>query len=241
MARRHQDALQVLIADIVHGVRPEGEQLPRETDLVDQFGISRGVVREVIRELENRHLVKVTHGKGATIRPAAQWDLLDADVLAAVLDSPQGAGVLGQYLECRKIMEIEAAGLAAERATEADVAALSETLDRMEVSAARPPSTAAETLFHEADLAFHQALIGATGNRALASLVERIHTALLTARYPTARPEYRQERALPEHRAILKAVAAGNPRAARKAMATHLDTIAGYVDEYVSARATAGR
>jgi len=65
MARRHRDVLRVLIADIVGGVREEGEQLPRETDLVEEFGVSRGVVRECIRALEERHLVSVKHGKGA--------------------------------------------------------------------------------------------------------------------------------------------------------------------------------
>jgi GntR family transcriptional repressor for pyruvate dehydrogenase complex len=232
MARRHRDALQVLVADIVSGTRPEGQQLPRETDLAAEFGVSRGVVREVIRGLEDRHLVKVVHGVGATVQDADAWDMLDPDVLAAVLQSSQGPDVLAEYLECRRIMEIEAAGLAAERATEVDLERMSEAMARMEVGAARPPSDAAERLFHEADLAFHAALIGATGNRVMAGVVGRIQVALLTARYPTARPEYRQERALPEHRAILKAVAAGNPRAARKAMAAHLDTVGEYLREY---------
>lgn len=232
MARRHRDVLEVLIADIVGGVRAPGDQLPRETDLVGEFGVSRGVVREVIRGLEERKLVRVVHGKGATVQPGSDWDMLDADVLAAVLASPSGADILGEYLECRRIMEIEAAGLAAERAGVDDVEALTAAFERMEVAASRPPGPAAEALFHEADLAFHGALIAATGNRALAGVVQRIHAALLTARYPTARPAYRQERALPEHRAILKAVAAGNALAARKAMATHLHTVGDYLREY---------
>jgi len=107
---------------------------------------------------------------------------------------------------------------------------------RMEATVRRPPGPASEAMFHEADLMFHTTLISATGNHALSSLVERIHKALLAARYPTARPEYRVERSLPEHQAILKAVAAGNPRAARKAMATHLATIAEYLREYAGDR-----
>ncbi len=234
MARRHRDVLRVLIADIVSGAREEGEQLPRETDLVEEFGVSRGVVRECIRALEERHLVAVKHGKGATVRSSQHWDMLDADVLAAVLESPRGPAVLGEYLECRQILEVEAAGLAAERATERDLEQLADALTRMEATTKRPPGHATEAMFHEADLMFHQALIGATGNHALNGLIERIHKALLTARYPTARPEYRVQRALPEHQAILKAVAAGNPRAARKAMAAHLATIAEYLREYAS-------
>src|ERR1700722_17654384 len=126
MARRHRDVLRVLIANIVGGVREEGEQLPRETDLVEEFGVSRGVVRECIRALEERHLVSVKHGKGATILPAARWDMLDADVLAAALDSTRGAEVLGEYLECRQTLESEAPGLAAERASEDDLERLAD-------------------------------------------------------------------------------------------------------------------
>jgi DNA-binding FadR family transcriptional regulator len=101
----------------------------------------------------------------------------------------------------------------------------------MEESVNRPSGRAAEDLFHEADISFHQALIAATGNRALGGLVERIHTALLLARYPLARPQYRVKRALPEHRRILAAVASGDATEARTAMSDHLDTIASYLDK----------
>ncbi|HEX7291503.1 MAG TPA: FCD domain-containing protein, partial [Conexibacter sp.] len=90
---------------------------------------------------------------------------------------------------------------------------------------------AAEDLFHEADIAFHQALAAATGNRALAVLAERIHAALLVARYPLARPQHRVERALPEHRRILAAVEAHDAEEARAAMRDHLDTAAKYLRE----------
>jgi NAD(P)-dependent dehydrogenase (short-subunit alcohol dehydrogenase family) len=102
---------------------------------------------------------------------------------------------------------------------------MADALTRMEESTRRRPSHAAEDLFHEADIAFHQALIAATGNRALGVLVERIHGSLLAARYPLARPQYRIERALPEHRRIIAAVAQGDPVAAREAMTAHLETI----------------
>jgi GntR family transcriptional repressor for pyruvate dehydrogenase complex len=241
MARLHREVLKVLIGEIVAGEREPGTQLPREADLVEEFGVSRGVVREFIRALEERGLVSVKHGRGATVTPPSSWDMLDADVLAAILDSPQGGKALGEYLECRQILEIEAAGLAAERASEEDVQRLTGAMDALEAAAARPASRAAEDAFHQADLEFHRVLIRATGNRSLSSLIEHIHRALLAARYPTARPELRQERALPEHRAILKAVAAGNRNAARRAMTRHLETIAGYLREYVEGQSSAQR
>ena len=81
---------------------------------------------------------------------------------------------------------------------------------------------AAEDLYHEADIAFHRALIAATGNRALGNMTEPIHRALAAARRPLARPEHRLERSLPEHRRILAAIAAGDAAGAREAMRDHL-------------------
>jgi DNA-binding FadR family transcriptional regulator len=232
MARKHRDVMRILIADIVSGVRPAGEMLPREVDLADAFEVSRGVARETIRAMEERGLVSVKHGKGATVNEPADWDIFDPDVLAAVLETDRGSEVLAEYLECRRILEVEAAGIAAERAGRRDVANLEAAMARMEETAARAQSQAAEERFHEADIAFHQALIAATGNRALGGLVEGIHSALLLARFPLARPDYREEIALPEHRRILEAVSDHDGPAARQAMSDHLDTIAGYLDEH---------
>jgi len=224
--------MRILIADIVSGTRPAGEMLPREVDLAQEFDVSRGVARETIRALEERGMISVKHGKGATVSDAEQWDVFDPDVLAATLDTERGGDVLRQYVECRRILEVEAAALAAERGDEPHVAQIAVALERMQEASQLPASAVAEERFHQADLAFHQALIGATGNRALVGLVERIHSALLLARYPLARPQYRAERALPEHRRIYDAVAAGDPAAARQAMNAHLDTVAGYLGEH---------
>jgi len=231
MARLHRDVMRILITDIVTGIRPTGDMLPREVDLAEQFDVSRGVARETIRAMEERGLVSVKHGKGATVNAAAHWSVFDPDVLGVMLESDRGSDILAEYLECRRILEVEAAGLAAERASEDDLERVADALRRMEESASRPHGQAAENLFHEADIAFHQALIAATGNRALGGLVERIHSALLVARYPLARPQYRVKRALPEHRRIYEAIAAGDAGEARAAMNDHLDTVAGYLRE----------
>lgn len=234
MSRLHLNLMRVLIGDIVGGTHPVGSPLPREADLAARFGVSRGVARESLRGLEERGLVTVKHGRGATVNPDERWDVFDPYVLAALLDGDQGAAILTEYLECRRILEIEAASLAAERATETDLANLSDAFARMSAGAERVRGNpAAEDLFHEADVAFHQALIAATGNRALGNMTSPVHQALAAARRPLARPEYRLERGLPEHRRILAAIASRDPGEARAAMCAHLDTVEGYLREYV--------
>jgi GntR family transcriptional repressor for pyruvate dehydrogenase complex len=231
--------MRVLIADIVGASLPAGAALPREADLAASFGVSRGVARECIRGLEERGLVSVKHGRGATVSEADRWDVFDPEVLAALLECEQGADILGEYLECRRILEIEAAGLAAERATERDLAALSDAFARMSAGAERVSANpAAEDLYHEADVAFHRALIAATGNRALGNMTEPVHRALAAARRPLARPEHRRDRSLPEHRRILAAIASRDPAEARGAMSAHLDTVELYLREYAAARET---
>jgi len=233
MSRLHVSVMRVLMGDIVGRRLSTGDWLPREMDIAGAFGVSRGVARECIRSLEERGLVSVKHGRGATVMPDTRWDVLDPDVLGALIDSGRGAAILADYLESRRILEIEAAGLAAERARPDDLAALSDAFGRMVAAAERAvDSPAAEDLYHEADIAFHRSLIDATGNRALGAIAEPIHRALTTARRPLARPELRLERGLPEHRRILVAVAKADPAAARDAMRDHLLTVEAYLREY---------
>jgi DNA-binding FadR family transcriptional regulator len=241
MSRLHENVMRVLLEDVVNGRVAIGGWLPREADLAVQFSVSRGVARECVRGLEERGIVAVKHGRGATVQPEERWNVLDPDVLRALLDSDRGAEILGEYLESRRILEIAAAGLAAERADQSHLTALSDAFERMAATAARAvDSPAAEELYHEADIAFHRALIDAAGNRALGSMTEPIHRALIMARRPLARPEARLERSLPEHRRILAAVAQADPEGAREAMREHLLTVEAYLREYASRAVPAG-
>lgn len=225
--------MRVIVADIVSGAIAPGEMLPREADLANQFSVSRGVAREAIRGLEERGLISVKHGRGATVNAATEWDVFSADVLAALLETDRSADVLSEYLECRRILEIEAAGLAAQRASSEDLAVLADALAQMTESAERArENPAAEDFYHQADIAFHRAVIKATGNRALGRMTEPVHTALATARRPLARPEVRLERSIPEHKRLLVAIASKEPAEARAAMRDHLLTVERYLREY---------
>jgi GntR family transcriptional repressor for pyruvate dehydrogenase complex len=164
--------------------------------------------------------------------------VFDPDVVTALLDSHRSSDLLAEYVECRRILEVEAAGLAAERASKTDTTELAAAFARMEEIAKRPQSRRVEELFHEADVAFHEALIRATGNRALGRLIDRLHPVLVLARFKLARPRYWEDRALPEHRRILEAVANGDAIDAREAMTDHLATIATYLGDH---RKTTGR
>jgi GntR family transcriptional repressor for pyruvate dehydrogenase complex len=229
--RLHREAMLEFVAEIVSGELAPGAALPREIAVAERFGISRGIARECLRALEERGLATVRHGSATTVNPRDRWDLFDPDVIAASLAGPGAVALLAEYLECRRIVEIEAAGLAAERSTPEAVSALEERFAAMERAVAIRNPRAQEAAFHEADLAFHTALVEATGNLALLALVRRVDGALLAARYPLARPAYRRTRALPEHQAILAGVRERDADGARAAMREHLDTVETYLQE----------
>ena len=225
--------MRFLIGEITSGGYGPGDPLPREIDLAEQFSISRGVARECIRGLEERGLIEVTHGRGAKVTPHTHWDVFDPDVLTALLAGDRGPAALRDYLECRRILEVEAAALAAERCTAMDIERLTRAFEAMTDSAPRAVrNPAAEAHWSEADIEFHRAVVAATQNDALGRMTEPIHRALATAMPKLARPQLRFERALPEHKRVLDAIAGGVPDEARAAMRTHLNTVEKYLREY---------
>jgi DNA-binding FadR family transcriptional regulator len=241
MSSLHREVMLVLIGDITGGVVSEGERLPSLTQLATQFGVSTGVIRECQRALAERGLLSVRHGRRAVVNSEEEWDLFDPDVLAALVRGDRASRALGEYLESRRILEVEAAGLAAERATPAALQRLAEAFDVMRTAAERARTNpAAEPLYENADVAFHRAIVRAAGNRTLARMAEPIHRAL-TATFPAlARPQTRFERGLPEHARILAAISNGDAAGARQAMRDHLLTVEGYLRERVPTRTEAG-
>jgi GntR family transcriptional repressor for pyruvate dehydrogenase complex len=211
-----------LIEEIVAGDAATGTMLPREVDLAQRFAVSRGVAREVIRGLEERGLVAVTHGRGAEVAAPDRWDSFDPEVLTALLAAPDAKRFLTESLECQRLVEVQAAGLAAERAERADVEALTTAADRLETSITTAGRTAsAASHLHAADMDFHRAVVRAAGNRVLSQMAEPLHRALQAAVAPRATPGTLRRR-LAEHRDVLSAITAGDAVAARAAMDAHL-------------------
>jgi DNA-binding FadR family transcriptional regulator len=226
VSRLHQQLMRTLLSDIASGELVPGGAALRETDIAGRFGVSRGVARECVRGLEERGLVSVKPGLGATVTPPDRWAVFDPEVLSALLEARRGADVLDAYLECRRILEVAAVGLAAERAGEQDLAVVSEALERMATGARRATvNPAAEDFFHEAGLAFHEALMAATHNAALAAMLAPLWQALGAARRALGGPAGDLDRSLDEHRRILAAVAARDVDEARAAMEEHLSSV----------------
>src|SRR5919198_4670013 len=152
---RLSDAVARDLADaIAQGRYPPGDFLPSEQELAREYGASRNVVREALMMLGARRMVQVLHGRGSRVTPRHQWQLLD-QLVHLVRDDPR---VPHDLLELRRILEVEIAGLAAERATAEQCAAMAETIGRMREVADRPE----ECIEH--DIQFHRLLAEASAN-----------------------------------------------------------------------------
>lgn len=206
-----------LAASIRSGQLQPGDKLPTESAIMARFDVSRTVVREALSRLQASELVQTRHGIGTfVIEPSQTGNFRitssDLGTLADVIS----------VLELRISLETEAAGLAAQRRTAANLKALSQALQAFQASI-RQDSDAVPS-----DFQFHIEVARATGNRHFADLMMHLGTMIIPrARVNTpesaveGREQYLQ-RVHREHRRIYAAIRLRDVEAARAAMRTHL-------------------
>jgi GntR family transcriptional repressor for pyruvate dehydrogenase complex len=209
---RDRAADQILDMLISGGLNP-GERLPPERELCARLNVSRTVVREALNLLEARGLISIEHGRGAVVS-GGNTDAV-RDTLGLILRvRPK---VLWELLEMRKILEVEIAGLAAERATEEHVQAMLTQLERMLASIDTPEG------YVDADVEFHAVLARAARNEVVLTMLEPIVDLLRVSRRVSAsRRPGSALRALGEHEEILRCVEVGDTEGARREMRAHL-------------------
>lgn len=194
-------------------LRP-GDRLPAERDLARLVGVSRPTVRAGLRALAAMGVIEARRGSGTYI-PAGPPALASEPLrFQAAL---HGFTREDMY-EARRILEVGAAGLAAERATAEGRSALAEAVASLFATADDPQQ------FLLQDIAFHRALATASGNPILASMVEMVSALFYERRRETAAHATASERheAAEMHRRIYQAVRAGEAEKARRAMHDHL-------------------
>ncbi len=206
-----------IIGSIIEGHYRPGDLLPTEEVLSQQLGVSRPVVREATKSVTMLGMLRSRQGRGTEVLPYENWNEFAPEVLEARRELQSVDEFLIHLLEVRRIIEIEAASLAAERASAEDVALIETFI------AAMTDVGGDAAAFAAIDVGFHDAILAATGNRPLRSLLRSIEPALLAARTMslTSRPSG-VERSTREHRAIFKAISEGSASGARRAMSSHL-------------------
>lgn len=221
MSRLFQDGMRLLLREIAGGTPPEGGWLPRVVDLAHRLDASSGTAREIIRALEERGVVAVRHGRGARVLPVEEWDVLDPEVLAALLERREGREVVDEALECRRLLEGEAAALAARRIDPAGARTLTEAFERMRAAASdeRTPGQLAD-----AATSFREAVATRAGNRPMRRMLSPL--AAVDAAAITRLNRAGRNRLVERYEALLSAVCAGDADAARAAVEADVAAIA---------------
>ena len=212
---------QTLRDDIAAGRFAAGARLPAESALAETFDVSRPIVREAIALLKADGVLVTRKGSGAYVSetPGGQvW---------RVASTPDGGPTLAQLFELRRVVETACAEMAALRRTAADLQRIHDALATMQRHAADFPSAAA------ADIAFHHAIAQAAHNPCFTGLTDFVSQQLLVARQHAWENSARLHAAQgapraadTEHAALVDAIAAGNPEAARAAASAHLSAAA---------------
>ncbi len=182
---------------------------------------SRTALREAIKVLAAKGLVEAKPRIGTRVSPRESWNLLDPDVMAWQHESTPRHTFLRKLTEVRAVIEPHAAALAAERADATAIAELESAFNAMSAALKAPAASAPDVdAFVEADMRFHLAILRACGNDLLEQMTRTVYSALPVSFQTTSRRPGSARRSLPKHRAILRAISAGQPSQAYSAMRT---------------------
>ncbi|MDR7482036.1 MAG: FadR/GntR family transcriptional regulator [Armatimonadota bacterium] len=192
------------------GLKP-GDPLPTERELMQTYRVGRSSVREALRMLESRGLIRPS--ANGTFQVAEYSNPLSHS-LHFLLELDE-ANLLEIY-EVRKILEVEAAGLAALRRTDQDLAQMAGAIASMEAGLADKDA------YITADLQFHLAVAAATRNRIALRVMHAVRDLLQRALAQVYHIPGSPQRSILQHRQILEAIAAGDVEAARRRMLEHL-------------------
>lgn len=194
---------------ILRGDYPVGSELPTAEKLEIGFGVSRTVIREAMQVLRSQGLVEVWQGR----RP--QVAAFDSSATVSMLELTLGrAGSMQDLMQVRWVLEVEIAALAATHATADHLVALAKAIDEM-----RDGTTVERQI--DADVTFHRVLAEATGNPLFPILIKSLEEMMRELRRRTVLATGVRS-GLKEHTAVLKAIKARAPQAAREAMISHM-------------------
>ena len=206
-----------LVTAIVTGSVQPGELLPKESELCDHFGVSRTVIRESMKRLEEKGLVQVVQGRGTEVTDPSEWNVLDRVVLSSMIENDDELGILDELAVVRAQLEsVMAAGVAREHDDD-DLAALVEAHDALVAVRDQPEAFAA------ADVEFHARLMAISGNQ-LARGIARTLTqrARDYSRFYGAPGPEAHTLTIDEHRGVLDAIVAGDAETASREMSEHI-------------------
>ena len=211
-SRVSQDIIEQVRDLVTSGRLKPGDRLPSERELSQALSVSRSSVREAVRAMESLGLIEARAGEGTFV--ASLSGSRGSDPIVACL--LQDYSTQHKLFEVRRVIEPDLAALAARRATAEQIERLRATLEDQEAEISRGGTGVKQ------DSLFHFLMAEATGNEALVRIVDSLMDLLLKTREESLQHDERPARSLKQHRAILAAIEARDPRAAERMMWEHI-------------------
>jgi GntR family transcriptional repressor for pyruvate dehydrogenase complex len=208
---------------IFRGQFAPGDKLPAETELAEQFGVSRPTIREALGSLVSAGLIRKLPGVAGgsfvnTVTPDSLSQMIGESMNTIMR---LGALHIGELAHVRQVLEVPAARWAAENKTVAHLEQLWSIVDRQRTTTLDDPEIPSY------DLAFHTTVGHASGNRLLAAFIGALHDATHPAQYLDITKTV-AEKTVRQHIAIVKALDSGDPGRAAQAMEEHLAYVLRY-------------
>jgi GntR family galactonate operon transcriptional repressor len=216
-SRRADAVVSDLLERIVSGDLRPADLVPTELALCDAYGVSRTVAREAVKTLEEKGLLTARQGIGTLVSPQEAWNLLDPEVLAAIVRHDEEYEVLDQLIVVRTVLESALTREAARRRTADDIRELTTLMEELD-GCVREPAR-----MDSVDVAFHERIMLVSGNQLARAVVKTVHAeARRSSRYSGTVSVANREHTNRQHRAVLEAIVAGDADLAASLMSEHI-------------------
>jgi DNA-binding FadR family transcriptional regulator len=213
-----QTLSQAVSAEVLERIRSgefaPGAKLPTEKMLMAEYGVGRNSVREAVQALVTLGLVEVRPGRGATVIGIESENAVDPEILSVLLKEE----AVDDLYSFRRLLEIETAWCAAQKATEKEIQEIERCVRAFEFAhAQRAPVS-------HADDEFHAAVARASHNSVYATMLDAVSGLIANARRLTENVPWAVPRAVAEHEQVLQAIRAHDAVSAAEAMRGHLNS-----------------
>jgi len=198
-----KNIIEYLVREIIGGKLKHNTTIPNEIEFAANFGVSRTMIRDILKIIEMKGLIERKTNVGTRVRSIYSWNLLDQELMEWSRDIITGSRFLLSLMELRLIIEPQAAALAAIRANDQDLLRIRDDFSRM---LEHEPVSDAPTINNEADIAFHRSILKGSGNLFLSQFGSAIQGALHHTIYLSNKINIDQETSLECHRKVLVAI-----------------------------------
>ena len=208
----HTKVVREIISLVASGAYKDGQRLPAERKLCEQFAVSRGTVRQGLGDLAKLGIIVIKHGSGAYVQKFSHKKL-PCSLLPPDFDSV----CLRDIITARKAIELTAVELACDRITKEKISILDKLIDNMAESKDNLPGLV------KFDIGFHESIVRASGNMVLVTAFAAISEYHKYSQVFTRLHKGQEQTAIEHHRKVLNALRKRDKKLSRKALSAHLD------------------